>query len=229
MSADLHKFPKTPHLYWLGNQPARDDKVFSARESEALLDGELVVEEKVDGANLGLSMTTEAALRFQNRGNFLEGKLTGQFAALRGWAVRHREQLHLHLPPGTVLFGEWCRLRHSIHYTALPDWFLGFDLLETASGRFWSASRRNTLLATLGMAAVRPVAHGRLTRNDVLALLGGKSAYAETPMEGVYLRRENAGYLVQRAKIVRAEFTQAIGEHWAKGLQVENCLGRRLS
>ncbi len=224
MNAELHKFPRTPHLYWLGKAPARDDKVLTPHEAEAFLDGEVIAEERVDGANLGLSLGGDGIIRFQNRGNFLEGKLTGQFAPLRGWIARHAELLKQHLPPGTVLFGEWCFARHSIHYTKLPDWFLGFDLLETATGVFWDTPRRDALLDALGLAKIHPMTRRRFDRREVLSLLGGRSAYADGPLEGVYLRREHGGILLARAKLVRAEFTQTIGEHWSKGGQVSNAL-----
>lgn len=228
MSAELHKFPRTPHLCWLGKAPARDDKLLAPHEADAFLDGEVIAEEKVDGANLGLSLASDGTIRFQNRGNFLEGKLTGQFAPLRGWAARQVAPLRQHLPPGAVLFGEWCFAQHSIRYTKLPDWFLGFDLLETAPGLFWSTDRRNALLVALGLARIRPVARGRFTRREVLSLLDEKSAYADAPLEGLYLRRESGGCLTARAKLVRAEFTQAIGEHWSKGRQISNALRKDL-
>ena len=228
MNPELHKFPRTPHLYWLGRTPARDDKVLPPPEAAAFLDAELVVEEKVDGANLGVSLTATSVLQFQNRGNFLEGKLTGQFAALRGWAARYRAALGEHLQPGVILFGEWCRVKHSIPYTALPDWFLGFDLLEPANGRFWNTTQRDSLLKTLGLPPVRRVARGYFSRTELLGLLGERSAYADAPLEGLYLRQEDGTGLIRRAKLVRAEFTQAIETHWAKGPLLENRLRQDL-
>lgn len=37
------------------------------------------------------------------------------------------------------------------------------------------------------------------------------------PFVLVYLRKEKDGVLVERAKVVRAEFVQAITTHWATG------------
>ena len=45
------RFPHTPHLAWLGPGQPRDDKVLSPIETRAFLTGDVVVEEKVDGAS----------------------------------------------------------------------------------------------------------------------------------------------------------------------------------
>lgn len=50
------RFPHTPHLAWLGTVPPRSDKVLAEDEVANLLAKEVVVEEKVDGANIGFSV-----------------------------------------------------------------------------------------------------------------------------------------------------------------------------
>ena len=122
------RFPHTPHLAWLGEAPPRDDKVLSRSEVDALLAGPVTVEEKLDGANLGVSMGVTGVLRFQNRGQYLVTPYTGQFSRLAGWAAQHTQILEAALPPGLILFGEWLAARHSISYTGLPDWFVAFDV-----------------------------------------------------------------------------------------------------
>ena len=61
----------------------------------------------------------------------------------------------------------------------------------------------------------------RLT--EIPRFLGESSLY-DGPMEGVYLRREGVSWLTQRAKVVRIEFAQQIGEHRAKQSLVPNKL-----
>ena len=68
MTNDFHKFPRTPHLSVLADSVIRDNKVMTASEREIFLRHELVVEEKVDGANLGISIDVEGNIRAQNRG-----------------------------------------------------------------------------------------------------------------------------------------------------------------
>ncbi len=119
------------------------------------------------------------------------------------------------LSPGWILFGEWCFAKHSIYYDKLPDWFLAFDVFDMANHEFLSTIRRNKVAESLGLATVPRLAAGRFNRNEILELITD-SKLANGPMEGVYLRKENDSVLIDRAKIVRAEFTQAISEHWSK-------------
>ena len=77
------RFPHTPHLAWLGEgAPPRDDKVLSKIDREALLSHDVVVEEKLDGANLGISVGPDGNLRVQNRRQYLKPPYQGQFVRL---------------------------------------------------------------------------------------------------------------------------------------------------
>ncbi len=55
MKADFFKFPSTPHLATLPGVDIRGDKVLSGSERDEFLRHDLIVEEKADGANLGIS------------------------------------------------------------------------------------------------------------------------------------------------------------------------------
>ncbi len=212
---DFFRFPHTPHLAWLGEGSPRDDKVLSPNEVTALLAGDVVVEEKLDGANLGLSLAPDGSLRAQNRGQYLAQPHAGQFGRLPAWLAQHGEPLRAVLNANLILFGEWCAARHSLDYAALPDWFLLFDVYDRAAGRFWSTARRNALASRAGLVSVPPLLQGKTTETALKALVATKqSHYREGPLEGVVIRRESAEWCEARAKLVRQNFTQSIGEHW---------------
>lgn len=212
---ELHKFPSTPHLAWLGKHSVRDDKVMTANEVASFLACELTVEEKIDGANLGISFDEGGTIRFQNRGNWLEGKLTGQWERLRGWAAEHETFLRSLLSNNHILFGEWCYARHSVFYDRLPDWFVAFDIYDTATQQFWDAERRDSLLQAVGILPVPKVASGRFSLQQLIQMLDEPSAFGTELREGIYIRHEQNGRLIARAKLVRPEFVQQIGEHWS--------------
>jgi len=212
--SEFFKFPHTPHLVWLSKAAPRADKVLGPVEAKAFLNGDVVVEEKVDGANVGFSVTEDGDLAVQNRGTMLGPGAHPQFQALWPWLAKHREGLVEALGSDRMLFGEWCFAVHSVKYTRLADWFLAFDVYDRKVKRFWSSSRRDALLADLGIAPVPNVARGRFSVPGLIGLLGS-SRLTEGPMEGLYVRREDAEWLVDRAKIVRAEFVQSIEEHWS--------------
>ena len=224
MDAELHKFPSTPHLAWLGTGSVRGDKILSEKEVESFLSRSIVVEEKVDGANLGLSFDDEGALRFQNRGNWLQGKLDGQWSPLRGWVAKYEARLRNVLPPNHILFGEWCYARHSVLYKQLPDWFLMFDVYDSLAKRFWSVARRNALIKTAGLASVPELAKGVFAMSKLRAMLETTSAIGNEVVEGLYLRQESENLLVCRAKLVNPDFAQKIDEHWTTRTIVRNSL-----
>lgn len=225
--SELFRFPHTPHLAWLGEGQPRDDKVLAPDEVDALLAHELVVEEKVDGANLGFSVDERGTLRAQNRGTYLErDHLPPQFKPLARWLTPREDDLATSLYPSLMLFGEWCYAVHSVQYERLPDWFLGFDVYDRDEGVFWSAERRDALLDELGIARIPHVASGRFDLAGLRQLLG-PSRVGDGPAEGIYVRREAEGQLVARAKLVRPEFVQAIDEHWSRRALRTNALAHR--
>lgn len=212
---DFFRFPHTPHLAWLGMDSPRDDKVLSADEANTLLSEQVVVEEKLDGANLGFSVGPDGAIRAQNRGSYLHAPFPAQFQRLDQWLALHEDGLFDALGEDLIAFGEWCAARHTLDYAALPDWWLLFDIYDRRAGRFWSTRRRDAWAAALQLATVPALRRGQTSlaelRND---LLTSESHYRAGGIEGVVVRREDDDWLLDRAKLVHPDFTQAIGEHW---------------
>jgi len=210
------RFPSTPHLAWLGEGRPRNDKVLPPNEALDLLDHDITVEEKVDGANLGFSMDEHGGLRIQNRGSYIDLETPkDQFKRVKSWLAPRRSALEAALYPDLMIFGEWCYAVHSISYKRLPDWFLVFDVLDRGSSEFWSSPRRDAFSRTLDLAVVPRIANGRF---DIPALTGllRDSVLTDGPAEGLYVRRDTENVLRSRAKLVRPEFVQAISEHWSK-------------
>jgi ATP-dependent RNA circularization protein (DNA/RNA ligase family) len=215
MSNEFIKFPHTPHLAWLSPNPLRQDRVLSNAELSEFLRGQVIVEEKVDGANIGISVSSERALIVQNRGAYIEKPAPVQFQPLWNWLNMRSERLITGLGQDLILFGEWCYAVHSIRYDRLPDWFIGFDIYDRSRGAFLASDRRDDLLSNLQLSLVPRIAKGHFSMPELVRLLENSgSAFGSAKVEGLYLRRESQGWLEQRVKIVRAEFTQSISEHW---------------
>ena len=114
-----------------------------------------------------------------------------------------------------ILFGEWCAARHSLDYDGLPDWFLLFDVYDHKVQAFWSVERRDKLAACLGISTVPKLYEGKTSLTELMKLLNNsKSRYRNGSPEGIIIRKDSAQWCVGRAKLVRAEFTQTIEEHW---------------
>ena len=68
----FHKFSSTPHSFIMPGLKIRDDKVLSEIEAKQFYQFPIVVEEKPDGANVGISFNNNALVWIQNRENFVD-------------------------------------------------------------------------------------------------------------------------------------------------------------
>jgi hypothetical protein len=221
MRDDFVKFPRTPHLFWLGDAPPRGDKLVPPAEAALMLRRPVLVEEKVDGAGIGFSVDAGGSLRVQSRGRHLERGEGGQFRPLWPWLAPRERALREGLGADLILYGEWCYARHAVGYDALPDWFLAFDVYDRRDGRFWAAERRDELVASLDLTPAPRLARGRFDRPRLERLLG-RSRLGSEPMEGLYLRWEDGPWLVARAKLVRASWVPLDEQHWSARPLVPN-------
>lgn len=215
MTSRFIKYPSTPYLIAWGSETLRDDKVMSRLECEDFLRNELIIEEKIDGANLGISFDSDGTIRLQNRGDYLYEPLQGQWINLPAWLNMRMNSLFEHLTDRYILFGEWCYACHSVYYSKLPDWFLAYDIYDRYEDSFLIVSDRNDVVTNMGLYIVPIIYRGKVSISDLESMIG-ISWVGDELAEGLYLRCENEANLVGRAKVVRREFSQDIDNHWTK-------------
>lgn len=204
----------------------RGDKVLTEFERDEFLRHTLTIEEKVDGANLGISFDAEGNMRAQNRGAYLHLPGSGQWKKLGEWLALRTDALFEHLADQYILFGEWCYARHSIFYNRLPDWFLAFDIYDRKSQRFLSSACRDRLVEEMSISKVPGLALGIFSYPEIEKLLS-QSKLTDQPAEGIYLRIDHGDWLEKRAKLVRPEFIQAVEMHWSGSAISPNRLKNR--
>lgn len=227
----FQKFPRTEHLVDLG--AATNDDLVLTRSPSASLAGDIVIEEKVDGGCMGISLDSKLSILVQNRSRYITSKTHAQFAKLGMWIERHRQQLEelLHrdnqMPERFLLFGEWLAATHALHYTALPDLFLAFDLYDRLKGEYVSRPVLSALLKGTDIQQVPLMKEctGNIKVNALCQMTHEQSAFRDGPVEGVYVRIQEGGRTLHRYKIVRADFTPGNAE-WGKqttmnGLQTD--------
>jgi ATP-dependent RNA circularization protein (DNA/RNA ligase family) len=213
--SSFFRFPHTPHLGWLAGGCPRSDKLLSQAEADKLLSQPVTVEEKLDGSNLGISIDSGGNFLIQNRGQYLHPPYVGQFSRLQSWLAKNTDALYSSLDRHLLIFGEWCAARHSLEYDNLPDWWLAFDVYDRSAERFWSASRRNALMVSHGLHTVPTLGQGHFTLNDLAQIVSDHSSrFRRGLLEGVVVRQDGADWAESRAKLVRADFVQSIGDHW---------------
>jgi hypothetical protein len=114
---DSPKYNRTFHLPW-SKGATNDDKI--ATDLSYLINGEIVITEKMDGSNTSLETNGCFARTHSGPPTHIS------FDGLKAFhsTIRHK------ISKGTQLFGEWLYAKHSISYDALPHHFMLFNVRE---------------------------------------------------------------------------------------------------
>ena len=252
------KYPRTPHIEGSRLQPGDED--LSQIPFENISGRNLVIEEKIDGANSALSFDADGKLLLQSRGHYLTGGYRERhYNLFKQWGEIHQQKFYERLGSRYVMYGEWMYAKHSIYYDALPHYFLEFDILDRETGRFLDTPSRRTLLEGMPVCSVPVLAEGRFSRLEEILVFLGDSQYitsahldklrevaekegldpdkicretdASRTMEGLYIKVEEDGQVVERVKYVRRSFLQTVEQsnsHWLERPIIPNGLTRNL-
>ena len=231
---DFVKYPRTPHLF--GSKGTDDDKHLSEKESNTFIaDESLIVEEKIDGTNVGIHFS-DGELVLQCRGHLITDGMHPQYDLFKQWTAVKRHVLEECLGEQFILFGEWIYARHSVFYRRLSHYFFEFDIYDKQAEAFLDLKQRLSILTGTGIETVPVIHQGALAKTDLQSLIGPsqfdsqfenpKSHQADNLMEGLYLRTEADGVVTGRAKFVRPEFVEKIKQstHWQHQAMVPNQL-----
>lgn len=183
----------------------------SAADRDAWFHVPVVVEEKLDGANVCLWLDG-GTVRVASRGGSDAMDRAGQLGRLRAWVGERHDRLAELLGEGLVAYGEWLWLEHSVHYDRLPDWLVLLDVWSEATG-MRSVHTRNHLAARHGLVVPPALFEGVLGGRKALLGLMGTSRFGSKPMEGVVLRREDG----TRCKVIRPGFSRRTDDSWGAG------------
>jgi hypothetical protein len=232
------RYPRTHHLEGSRLQPGDHDL---AQAPLAILRGTYcVIEEKLDGANAGLSLDAEGRVRLQSRGHVLAGgPRETHWDLFKQWARTHEDALARRLADGMTLYGEWLYAKHTVFYDELPHYFFEFDIRDR-TGAFWSTARRAAHLAGSPVcsvpilwqgivddparlpALVRPSLYKSARWRERLAAAAraanvdpercARETCPHDAAEGLYIKVEDlaTGLVVGRYKWVRASFLTAV-------------------
>lgn len=254
MEFRIKKFPRTPHL--TGSHFQLGDHDLAAIPFELFKGRNLVLEEKVDGANAGLRFDENGTLFLQSRGHFLTGgNREKHFQMFKTWANCHAHRFHEVLTDRYIMYGEWMYAKHTVYYDKLPHYFLEFDIFDTQEQIFLSTEKRKEMLKDLPIVSVPVLAEGifktpeqivnhlqpslykspnwqkKLEQQFIEQGLDPERGLQETDSadtaEGLYMKVEEEGKVVERFKFVRSSFQNAImdsGTHWLNRPIVPNQL-----
>jgi hypothetical protein len=233
----INKYPRTPHIQ--GSRCQAGDENLANVPFSALKDKYVIIEEKVDGANSGISFAGDGQLLLQSRGHYLTGGYRERhFNLFKQWAYTHQQDFWQALGSRYILYGEWMYAKHTVFYNALPDYFLEYDLFDRELNVFVSTAVRRQILAGLPVHSVPILFEGSIRSYDKMVALLDRSHFitaghledlaavcrkydidvdltlAQTNpsnlMEGIYIKVETDELTIDRYKYVRADFLNTI-------------------
>lgn len=183
MINQILKYPRTRHLE--GSREQAGDEDLKCVSFEEIRGKFLVLEEKVDGANCGISFDTSGKMLLQSRGHYLNGGYgEKQFDLFKLWAGCFEDRLRHLLRDRYILYGEWLYAKHTVFYDRLPHYFMEFDIYDREERRFFSTRKRREFLAAAPfICSVRVLAEGYYSSVEEISAYIGKSAFLSEEKE----------------------------------------------
>jgi hypothetical protein len=235
--AEIVKYPRTYHIEGSRFQPGDED--LDSVPFSNICDRPTTIEEKVDGANTGISFAPDGQMLLQSRGHYLTGgPREKHFNLFKQWAFSLSGPLGEVLGNRYILYGEWLYAKHTVFYDFLPHYFMEYDVLDLETSQFLSTEARRKLLSGLPLVSVPVLFSGVLkSHNQMMQLMGNshfigpgylerlrlyclemgldeerclKETDKSEIMEGLYIKSEEDGIVKARYKYVRASFLTAI-------------------
>lgn len=240
----IYKYPRTSHVEGSKLQPGDEDLINVPFKQ--IKGRNIVIEEKVDGANSGISIVNDE-LKIQSRGHYLTGGYRERhFNLLKTWANNWSYNFKQLLGEKYVMYSEWLFAKHTVYYDALPHYWMEFDIFDTEKEIYLDTPSRMKLLKDFPFIhSVKVLFEGKLDKKEDLYNFVGKSNFItnshiqtlieesknqkldsekimkETDlsgfMEGLYIKVEENGQVIERYKYVRQSFLTTVFDsetHW---------------
>ena len=177
---DIIKYPRTCHV--AGSRLQRGDEDLEIVPVESLRGRHMVIEEKQDGANSGISFDASGKLYLQSRGTSSRRSSRTPVYPFQIIVDDDAERLCLALAKRYVAYGEWMFSKHTVFYDALPHYWMEFDALDKDRSSldrlfFLDTPARSRLLESLPIVPVKVLWSGILTRDIHLPEFIGPSHF----------------------------------------------------
>jgi RNA ligase len=173
------------------------------------------VQEKIDGANMGISWLNDGPI-VRNRENILKKGYSNirtpskkQFTSSWNWVHKHEKdikEIEKNWMSPITIYGEWMFAKHSIEYDMLPDWFIAYDIWSVNDNRFLSPHIVESLLSKTKISYIKPEITTFNSINEIVSKSEMKSRYRNGIVEGIVLKTSKGEFLDKTWKIVNSKF-----------------------
>lgn len=215
----LPAFPRTPHLPHSPNTSGED--LIATHEEVAIVFTQPVnIEEKIDGASVGMCLYEGNALirnrdHILRKGYYKDTTAKKQFLPIWNWFYKHREAFEALVEMGPYsVYGEWCLAQHGIMYDQLPDLFIAYDLYDQEKRTFLSPIKAREILTNLGFYLPKLLHQGVFDGGyeRLVELSNQQAEWSPEKLEGIYLKVYDNETILERFKMVRTDFIR--GMNW---------------
>lgn len=198
-------------------------KCLSSHEVQILLEGEVVIEEKIDGGIVGISWDHSAYkhVAIGKHNPIPTNDNSKKFYGFNKWIYDHYEKIML-IPYGWTIYGEWMRACHNIAYDKLPDYFMGFDIWD--GRRYIDYSSKEVIFKQFGFEMIPAIHVGKVNGLKDIIKMVKRSAYSSFEnMEGIVIKNYEKSLM---GKFVTREFDDKLelNDHWLERPLIENKL-----
>lgn len=170
----------------------------------------IIVQEKLDGSNVGIGKLGGAIVPVTRAGWRAESSPFEQHHLFAAWVALHWSRWDALLGEGERLCGEWLAQAHGTRYVLQHEPFAGFDLFRNGQRVLWE--ELNTRCAKAGITTPTVLHHGGPCSIDTamtrLSVHGHHGAI--DPAEGAVWRCERKGHVDFLGKFVRPDKVDGI-------------------
>jgi atypical dual specificity phosphatase len=205
------EYPRIPHL---------DKKISNMTHDDIQVEGGIQfpltgwVQEKLDGANMGVSWTSGPVIR--NRTNILkkgyikkETPAKLQFRSSWNWLHAHNkdiQKLYKSLMTPVTVYGEWLYAKHSIYYDRLPDLFIAYDIYIPEDDEWLSPDKFESEMLQTNIKFIKPTKMTFNDISDVVRVSELPSEYRNGVREGIVIKLADERKITESFKIVNKFF-----------------------
>jgi len=172
------------------------------------------VQEKIDGANIGISWSNGPVLR--NRNNILKKGFSKihtpakkQFTSAWNWVHKHENDIKLiekECYSPITIYGEWMFASHSIYYDKLPDLFIAYDIWSVEDQEFLSPKVAEELISKTSINFIKSDPMTLANISQIVELSNRESFYREGIREGIVIKTSNGRFMNKIFKVVNDQF-----------------------
>lgn len=205
------EYPRIPHL---------DKKISNMTHDDIQIEDKIQfpitgwVQEKLDGASMGVSWTSGPVIR--NRNNILkkgyikkETPAKLQFRSSWNWLHAHNkdiQKLSKSLMTPITVYGEWLYAKHSIYYDKLPDLFIAYDIYIPEDDEWLAPDKFESEMSQTNINFIKPELKIFNNISDVVRESEKPSEYRNGIREGIVIKLSDERKVVSSFKIVNKYF-----------------------